>query len=96
MRDQPYEPAEPVRPAQSVPPPPPTRRLSPAWTIRLVVSALILIALIIIGFQNNQEVRLDLFFWTFHLRLFWALLIAAVLGYILGWLRPRFRPRRAT
>lgn len=86
-------PNEPIVPDPA--PPPRDRRLPFAWTARLVIWALILIALIIIGFQNSQQVRLELFFWAFHLRLFWALLIVAVLGYILGWLRPRFRPRRA-
>lgn len=82
-------------PVSLTPPRTRSRRLSPAWTVRLVISALILIVLVIIGFQNNQRVRLEIFVWTFHLRLFWALLIALVLGYVLGWLRPRFRPRRA-
>lgn len=94
MNDRPEEMPQPIGPPPE-PPPRRGRRLSPAWTIRLIIWAVLIIVLVIIGFQNSREISVTLFAWTFHVRLVWALLIAAVLGYILGWLRPRFRPRRA-
>lgn len=98
MPDEPTAPT-PVEPAPAaLTPPRRARGLSRAWTARLVILAIIVIAFVIIGFQNDQNVRVALFFWTFHTALVWALLIALVIGLILGyllrWLRPRFRPRR--
>ncbi len=98
MNEQPSNRPGPESSASLTPPRTRSRRLSPARTARLIIAAIIVIALVIIGFQNNQDVRVSLFFWAFHTALVWALLIALVLGLVLGyllrWLRPRFRPRR--
>jgi uncharacterized integral membrane protein len=59
------------------------------WTIAIV--ALLLLILII---QNSQKVELHFFFADTQMPLFFALLIAAVLGALVGWLLPRFRRSR--
>ena len=60
------------------------------WGIVLVLLA------IFIG-QNWRDVRLDAYFWSFTTKLSFALIAAAVIGVILGWLVPflvRHRSRR--
>jgi uncharacterized integral membrane protein len=47
---------------------------------RLVGAAVILIYLIAFIVENSQSVEVHFVFWTAHVSLIWALLIAAVLG----------------
>jgi uncharacterized integral membrane protein len=59
------------------------------WMIAIV--ALLLLILII---QNSQKVEVHFFFADTHTPLIFALLIAAILGALVGWLLPRLRSRR--
>ena len=81
------QPVQPVQPAQ------PVRERSP-WTPRLIAWTVILFLLLLIALQNLATIEVRLLFWTYDVQIAWALLIAAFLGYILGWLRPRFRSRK--
>jgi uncharacterized integral membrane protein len=52
------------------------------------------IAVVIAGvfiLQNSQEVKVKFFFSTTHIPLIFALLLATVLGFIIGLALPRFR-----
>ncbi|MBA2276506.1 MAG: DUF1049 domain-containing protein [Chloroflexia bacterium] len=64
------------------------------WTPRLIAWTVILFLLLLFSLQNLGRVDVRLLFWVYEVQLVWALLIFAFLGYILGWLRPRFRARR--
>lgn len=71
----------------------PARERSP-WTPRLIAWTVILFLLLLFALQNLDEVEVRVLLWVFDVQLVWALLIFALLGYILGWIRPRFRSRR--
>jgi uncharacterized integral membrane protein len=59
------------------------------WAM-LVLVVLLLIFII----QNSQEVEIKfLFFGSFNTALIFALVIAALLGALIGWLAPRVRRR---
>lgn len=55
----------------------------------LAVGAVILAAIFIL--QNSQEVEVKFFFSTFQAPLIFALLFAALLGFVIGLGLPRFR-----
>ena len=57
----------------------------------LTIVALVLAAIFIL--QNTQKVEVKFFFSTSNLPLIFALLIAAVLGFVIGLVLPRFRRR---
>ena len=59
-----------------------------AWLIG-IVAALLLILVI----QNSQKVEVHFFFADTHTPLIFALLIAAILGALVGWLLPHLRRR---
>jgi uncharacterized integral membrane protein len=59
------------------------------WLIGIVV-----VLLLILIFQNSQKVEVHFFFADTHTPLIFALLIAAVLGALVGWLLPHLRRRR--
>ena len=88
-----HDPAAPVTPVTT-----PTRRAQATarsfWqTVRLVIWSVILIVLLAFIVQNLDYVELRVLNWERRVRLAWVLLVAGILGYILGWLRPRFRRR---
>lgn len=53
------------------------------------IVALVLAAILI--FQNAQKVNVDFFFWESQTPLIFALLLAFVLGVVVGLVLPRFR-----
>ena len=55
----------------------------------ITVAALVLAAIFIL--QNTQQVKVEFFFSTTTIPLIFALLIAALLGFIIGLALPRFR-----
>jgi uncharacterized integral membrane protein len=55
----------------------------PKEIARLVGAAIILVYLIAFIVENSQSVEVHFVFWTAHVSLIWALLIAAVLGVVL-------------
>lgn len=57
----------------------------------LVATGILLLLFIIL---NYEEVKVRLLFWNPELRLAWALLIAAFLGFVAGWLVPKLPSRR--
>jgi uncharacterized integral membrane protein len=57
----------------------------------VTVAAVVLAAIFIL--QNTQEVKVKFFFSTSTIPLIFALLLAAVLGFIIGLALPRFRRR---
>ena len=58
---------------------------------RFYVYVAIVVLTLIFIFQNSQEVKVKFFFSTTHIPLIFALLLAAVLGFIIGLALPRFR-----
>ena len=58
----------------------------------VTVAAVVLAAIFIL--QNTQEVKVKFFFSTSTIPLIFALLLAAVLGFIIGLALPRFRRPR--
>jgi uncharacterized integral membrane protein len=64
--------------------PPPQRSI---WTtIRYIITAIIIVLLIIFIIDNYNDVRVHFVFWTVTIQLAWALVVAALLGAIAGWL----------
>ncbi len=60
-----------------------TQKREPKEIARLVGAAVILIYLIAFIVENSQTVQVHFVFWTAHVSLIWALLVAAVLGVLL-------------
>jgi uncharacterized integral membrane protein len=62
------------------------------WKGWALLVALVLLLIFVI--QNSQEVEIKfLFFGSFNTALIFALVIAALLGALIGWLAPRVRRR---
>ena len=59
------------------------------WRLYVAIAAIVLAAIFIL--QNSQEVQVDFIFTTTETPLVFALLFAAVLGFIIGLALPRFR-----
>ena len=57
------------------------------------VAGIAAIALLILIVQNSQKVEVNFFFASTETPLVFALLIAGLLGAIIGWLAPRVRGR---
>lgn len=84
-----------ARPIQQVtaPAPPPRRR--GFWAqVRLTLLVVTGVVLLLFILLNYDEVKVRLLFWSPVLRLAWALLIAAFLGFVAGWLVPKLPSRR--
>jgi len=64
------------------------------WTPRLIAWLVLLVILLVFALQNLERVELRLLFWVIDIQLVWVVLAAALLGYVLGWFRPHFRPKR--
>jgi uncharacterized integral membrane protein len=58
-------------------------------TFYITIVALVLAAIFVL--QNTQKVEVKFFFSTTNIPLIFALLLAAVLGFIIGLALPRFR-----
>ena len=54
------------------------------WTARLVLFAVVLLALVVFVAQNFNVVEVRFLVWQPELRLGWALIIAGGLGFVLG------------
>jgi uncharacterized integral membrane protein len=63
-----------------------------SWRLYVGIGAVILAAIFIL--QNSQEVTVDFLFTTTEAPLVFALLLAALLGFIIGLALPRFRQPR--
>jgi uncharacterized integral membrane protein len=61
------------------------------WRLYVAIGAIVLAAIFIL--QNSQEVRVDFIFTTTETPLVFALLFAAILGFVIGLALPRFRRR---
>ena len=72
--------------ADEVPTPARKERGARFW---ITVIALVLAAIFV--FQNTQKVEVKFFFSTTNIPLIFALLLAAILGFIIGLALPRFR-----
>ncbi len=68
--------------------------LSTGMWIRLAVAAVALVILVVFIIQNSQVVEIQFIFGSLETRLVWALLLAAALGFLLGWLLPRLWRKR--
>jgi uncharacterized integral membrane protein len=65
------------------------------WTTaRHVINAIVVLLLIIFIVDNYNDVRVHFVVTTVTIKLAWALVIAAVLGLIVGWLLHRSWRRR--
>jgi len=62
------------------------------WRAWLTAIAVLLLLILVI--QNSQKVEVHFFFADTHTPLIFALLIAAILGALVGWLLPRVRRSR--
>lgn len=70
-----------------------TTAAGPRWRLYVGIAAVILAAIFIL--QNSQKVTVDFLFTTTEAPLIFALLFAAILGFIIGLALPRFRQPRA-
>ncbi|WP_322796811.1 LapA family protein [Tepidiforma sp.] len=61
------------------------------WRVRLVVLALVVVALVVFIAENWLTVEVRFLFAKTETRLAWALIVAALLGYAAGWLTPKLR-----
>ena len=59
--------------------------------IRLCSLATVLTLFVVFLVQNGSKVRIHYLFWHSNTRLSWALLVAGVLGLVLGLILPRMR-----
>jgi len=78
----------------SRPQPPVPRRQEHRTNWRMWLIAIAVLLLLILIIQNSQKVEIHFFFADTHTPLFFALLVAALLGALVGWLLPRFRRSR--
>jgi uncharacterized integral membrane protein len=69
-----------------------TSREGPNWKLWTLGIAALLLAIVVI--QNSQEVPIDFLFVDTTMPLIFGLLIAGVLGFIIGWLMPIVRRGR--
>ncbi|MGA8218732.1 MAG: LapA family protein [Solirubrobacterales bacterium] len=69
----------------------PTPRKQRGVGFYITIAAVVLAAIFIL--QNSQQVKVKFFFATGHTPLIFALLLATVLGFIIGLALPRFRHR---
>lgn len=60
---------------------------------RLWVAAVAVLVLVIFVLQNSQRVEVDFLFTTTETPLVFALVLAGVLGAVIGWAVPRIRRR---
>lgn len=65
------------------------------WTLWLVIAAVVLALIAIFVTQNYETVEVRLLFWSIEMRLAWAIVLAWLIGVIVGWVVPR-RLRRST
>ena len=79
----PVEPAAPIQPV---------RRFE--WTPRLVIWTVLVVAAIIFVLQNFDDTRINVLFWDYTPPLALIVVICFLVGYFLGWLRPKFRSHR--
>ena len=70
-----------------------TRRAVKGRSARFWITLTAFVVSAIFIFQNSQEVEVKFFFSTTNTPLIFALLLAAVLGFIVGLGLPRFRRR---
>ena len=59
------------------------------WTIWLVIAAVVLALIASFVTQNYETVEVRLLFWSVNVRLAWAVILALLIGALLGWLLPR-------
>ena len=64
------------------------------WTLWLVIAAVVLALIAIFVTQNYETVEVRLLFWSIEMRLAWAMVLAWLIGVIVGWVVPR-RLRRS-
>ena len=67
------------------PPVSPRRR----WTPRLVIVAVLLALVATFIAQNYETVEVRILSWSTEMRLAWMLLLATLIGMVVGWLLPR-------
>lgn len=58
---------------------------------RQAIVALVVVLLIVFVAENLGVVEVRLIVWHTEIRLAWALLLSAALGFVAGWLLPRLR-----
>lgn len=66
-----------------------TAQSGPRWRLYIAIAAIVLVAIFIL--QNSQRVTVEFFFSETETPLIFALLLAAVLGFVIGLALPRFR-----
>lgn len=62
-----------------------------SWTLRLVALAVVMVLLVLFVAENFVVVEVRLLLWRGEVRLAWALLLAALLGFLIGVLASRLR-----
>jgi uncharacterized integral membrane protein len=66
-------------------------RISNRTIARLVGAGVALVAFLVFVFQNGDTVPIRFFFWEANTRLAWALILAGILGVVIGLIVPRVR-----
>lgn len=59
------------------------------WTLWLVITAVVLALIASFVTQNYETVEVRLLFWSINVRLAWAVILAWLIGVLIGWLVPR-------
>jgi uncharacterized integral membrane protein len=59
------------------------------WTFWLVIAAVVLALIASFVTQNYETVEVRLLFWRINVRLAWAVILAWLIGVLMGWLLPR-------
>lgn len=68
----------------------PTAR-EPSWRLRLIALAIVLVVLIVFIVANATTVKIEFVIADVRTRIAWALLLSALLGFLLGALMMRLR-----
>jgi uncharacterized integral membrane protein len=58
---------------------------------RLIGGAVGVVLFVVFVVQNQDSARVHFLFWDRHMRLAWALIVAGILGFIVGLALPRLR-----
>jgi uncharacterized integral membrane protein len=66
----------------------PARR-HPRAIARIVGAAAVVVVFIVFLIENGNTVHIKFLFWGVNTSLSWALVVAGILGVIMGWLLPR-------
>ena len=54
------------------------------WLIKLGVFFLLAVVMVIVGYQNNDSMEIDVFFWTIETSRLWLVFVSLGVGFLFG------------